>query len=516
MSMSKLLLGIDLGTSGVKAGIYDTDGGLLGIGRACSYTFYSPKAGWAQSDPEKWWRDIAGAIRRACDETGLDGHDIGAVGISVFFPTVIPMDAGGKALYPAILYNDQRSLSQVRAIEEAIPRSEYEEITGNVLAPGTCAATSMAWLRDEKPEIYDKADVIGFANTYVACRLTGALYTDPITVSISGLVDIREPWQWSEGLCRRLSLEHGLLPPVAGACEVIGTVTKIAAEETGLAPGTPVVCGCGDAAASSVGAGAVSEGTVVDVCGITDCITMPLAQPTGDRRWINCAYICQGTWIGIGTATSSGLSVEWFQREFAAPRATDAIERGGDVPINRLAASSRLESSRLLYLPYLQGERTPVWDPRARGMFVGLSLATTTGDMARAVLEGTAFAFREIIDCLQTVSATPISEIRAVGGGTQNALWMQIKADVLGRPLDVLAFQETGSLGAALLAGLGSGIYSSFEEVGRVARKAVGTERLDPDSSDKARYDDLFGLYQKLYPQTREIMHALSDMALPD
>ena len=509
--MDKPLLGIDLGTSGVKVGIYSGSGRLLGFGRASSYTFYSPKPGWAQSDPEKWWHAIACAIRMACLDSGVAGHDIGAVGVSVFFPTVIPMDSNGEALYPGILYNDQRSLAQVDAIEQAVSREEYQDIIGNVLVPGTCAVTSMAWLRDEEPGIYSRAAVLGFANTYVNCKLTGEMFTDPVTVSISGLVDINHPWRWSEPLCEKLSIAAERLPKVAGAADVIGTVARSAASETGLKVGTPVVCGCGDAAASAVGAGAVREGTVVDVAGTTDCVTMPLSKPTKDRRWINCAFICKGTWFGIGSATSSGISVEWFEREFAPAGRSQAGSK--KVPISQIASAGESGNSRLIYLPYLQGERTPVWDPRARGLFVGLSVSTTLSDMALAVLEGTAFAFRDIIDCLQKITKRTISEIRVVGGGTRNELWMQTKADVLGRALDLIEFQETGSLGAALLAGLGAGVYRSLDEAAGVVRETLGVRRIEPNLSKIAPYSRLFAIYKKLYPQTVEIMHSLSNLS---
>ncbi len=504
-TMNKLLLGIDLGTSGVKVGIYTPEGSLLGIGRSSPYTFYAPKPGWAESNPELWWQGIVAAIQASCREAGVKGDAISAIGLSVFYPSVVAMDSQGKSLYPALLYCDQRSLKQVEDIESLISREEYQKIVGNVLVPGTCAVTSLTWLRDEQPGVYKAAQVLGFGNTYITGRLTGNYYTDPTMASVTGLTDINNPYQWSENLCERLSIDKSRLPDISGSAEVIGEVSKSASDETGMKAGTPVVCGCGDVVASAFGAGALDEGTVVYVAGSTDCVAIPFSRPTDDRRWINSAYIRKESWLGIGTMTSSGVSVDWFSREFFHEQRSEAIERMTD-----FAASSKPGANGLLYLPYLQGERTPVWDPLARGIFIGLSSSTTRKELARAVFEGTALGLRDVMMCLEEIKGRPVTEILAVGGGTQNALWNQIKADVLQKPLDVLDFQETGSLGAALLAGVGTHIYSSFQEASGVARKIIGIRRIEPNPALRDVYDELFSIYKKLYPQTRKIFHSLA------
>jgi xylulokinase len=203
--------------------------------------------------------------------------------------------------------------------------------------------------------------------------------------------------------------------------------------------------------------------------------------------------------------SSTGTAIDWFSREFFHEQASLSIEQMTD-----FASSTKPGANGILFLPYLQGERTPVWDPLARGIFIGLSSSTTRKELARAVFEGTALGLRDVMMCLEEIRGAPVTEIRAVGGGTQNDLWNQIKADVLQKPLDVLDFQETGSLGAALLAGVGTKIYSSFQEASRVAREMIGTRRIEPNPALKDVYDELFSLYRKLYPQTREILHSLA------
>jgi xylulokinase len=503
--MEGLLLGIDLGTSGVKTGVYDPAGRLLAIGRASFPPFHSPRPGWAESDPLSWWKAVVSSIREACSEGSISGESIGGVGLSVFFPAIIPLDSRGNVLHPALLYNDQRSHRQVEDILERIPREEYEEITGNVLVPGTSAVTSIAWLRDEQPRVYDSAEVFAFANTFITSRFTGEYTTDPTMASLSGLSDVSDFRKWSAYLCDAIPMDIQRLPGIAGSAEVIGEIRQSAAEETGLKEGTPVVCGCGDAVASSFGAGAYKEGDLVYIAGSSDCVTSPLERPTRDRRLANLAFVAKDCWFAMGAATSTGSSVDWFIRNFTDSESGDAYGE-----MIELARSCRPGSNGLLFLPYLQGERTPVWDPLARGMFVGLSIATTKNELARAVYEGTAFALKDVIQCLEGILTSEKTEIRAVGGGTKNPFWNQIKADVLQKPLDVIQFKETGSLGAALLAGIGTGVYESALEAVGIARGVSHARRVEPDRSRRDHYDELYSVYIEVYPQMKGILHRLS------
>jgi xylulokinase len=220
---------------------------------------------------------------------------------------------------------------------------------------------------------------------------------------------------------------------------------------------------------------------------------------------VNATHVPRGLWLAIGTATSSGVSVEWFVRELLESSGSAGLQE-----LTALAESSALGSNRVVYLPYLQGERTPIWDPAARGCFFGLSSTTTRGDLARAVLEGTAFGLKHILDSLEEVAGGPVDEIRTVGGGTKNPLWNQIKADVLRKPLAVLEFQETSSLGAALLGGMGIGLYGSLEAAAAVARSANSARRVEPDEGRAARYDELLDVFTELYPATRTLAHRLA------
>jgi len=516
VSGSGLMLGIDLGTSGVKAAVFTSEGLLLGIDRS-PYSVDSPRPGWAQTDPEKWWRGTCEAIRGACGSAGISPSEIAAVGLSVLFPAVMPVDRTGKALHPAILYSDQRSVAEVRAIEAVIPRGEYQSLTGNMLAPGNCAAASILWLRSHAPEAFAGSRV-AWANTFLLHRLTGSFATDPSMVSLSGLADVRDPLRWSDGLCGRLGIALEALPEIRGSAEAAGAVCEAAHTETGLRVGVPVACGCGDTPASTFGAGARSPGDVVYSAGSTDCVTTLLSHPSRDPRWVTCAFPAGPPWCAIGTTTSSGASVAWFCREILASEGP-----GGREQLSLLAGRSPPGANGLLFLPYLQGERTPLWDPRARGTFFGLSAATSRADMARAVLEGTALGLRAVIDGLPEVGGDKSGDasgelagdaagpIRLVGGGAADGLWNRIKADALGRALAVSSFQETGVLGAALLGGIGAGVVGSFVEASRIAGSRGTPTTVEPDPEAARLYGELYGLFRDLYDRSKEIAHSLAD-----
>ncbi len=501
-----MLLGIDLGTSGVKAGLFDRTGRLLGLGRGTGYRFRSPKPGWAECDAGDWWTAIVAAVRSAlaaADRTG-DGA-VEGIGLSSFFPTLIPMADDGRPLGPGILYCDQRSLDQARAILRLVPKRRYERITGNRLAVGNSAVLSIHWLRDNAPDQYGAARVFAFANTMVVRRLTGEIATDWTTASLSGLVDIADPSRWDAALCAKLGVALAKLPPILGPAEPAGRLTASAAADLGLPDGIPVVCGAGDTVASAFGAGLLEPGGLLYSAGTTDNLSLVLRRPGRDRDWVNVGHVQRGRWLCIGANASGGLSLDWFAREVigreGAPGVEEALRLAADAP-----------SGGLVFLPYLQGERAPVWDPRARGLFLGLTAGTTRGAMARAVLEGAAFSVRHLLESLERMTGSRVASLPAVGGGTRSIVGNRIRADILQRPLDVLRFQETAALGAALMAGIGAGVYGSLSAAADAVGGIQATDRVEPDRGRAAAYDRLYRVYREAYGRTRELMHELAQV----
>ncbi|NLW50676.1 MAG: hypothetical protein GXY85_07490 [Candidatus Brocadiaceae bacterium] len=501
--MAPLLLGLDVGTSAVKAGVFTDSGRLLGLGRA-GHAVQSPAPGWTQCKPQDWWHGVVAALHAACAAASVRPDELAAVGLGTLFPCVVPLDAAGRALHPAILYSDLRSTRQVHAVERAVGRRLYERMTGNRLVPGTCAATSLMWLRDERTDAYRRAHTLGFANTFVTARLTGRFFTDPSHAAISGLTDIRDPWRWSDDLCALLRVDVARLPPILGSGEAAGAVTRKAADATGLRPGTPVACGAGDVPAGVLGAGGHSADTLIYIAGTTDCTALPTRRPAEEPRCANSAYVPREAWLSIGTTTSSGAAAAWAAREVSGL----ALEE-----MTSLADSAAPGAGGVVFLPYLQGERTPVWDPLARGALLGLTSSTTRADIARAIFEGVAFALRQLVECADAIAPAPLRHIRAVGGPTANAFLNQLKADVLARPLGVAALQETGALGAALLGGMAAGVYGSFGEAVACAEALVDVHTFEPDPARTAAYAEVYRVYADAYAATRDLTHRLA--ALP-
>ncbi len=495
-----LLLGIDVGTSAVKAGIFTATGELRGLGRI-AYPVCHPHPGWAECDPEVWWSALCRALRAACRAARCRPSDLRGVGVGVLFPCVTPLDAAGRSLYPALLYNDQRSLPQIRHLLRRLPRAQYERRTGNVIMPGTSAVTSLRWLLDEQPVAMKAARWFGWTSTCVTSRLTGEFAVDGSMAALSGLVRAEDPWQWDPVLCDVAGVPPDKLPPIRAVADIIGTVSAAAARATGLRPGTPVICGCGDVPAAAFGAGVRDGAELAYVAGSTDCVSWPRTSPAPGLTWVNCAYLRPGNWLAIGTSTSAGVSVDWFCREVLGTPGPAGVKA-----MTALARQSPAGSHGVVFLPYLQGERTPVWDPQAQGLFFGVRSSTTRADLARAVFEGTAFALRDILQSLAARDSGPPPLIRAVGGCTANTLWNQVKSDVLGCELRIPDFQATGILGAALPAGVASGAHASLAAASAVARAAIGTKPVLPDPQTAEVYADRFAVYRQLYPRLRRVM----------
>jgi xylulokinase len=485
------LLGIDVGTSGVRACLFRPDGTLLGAGRVpCAVS--RPRPGWAEVDPELWWRGFLEALAAARAEAGVAPAAIRGVGLSTLFPTLIPMDAAGDPLGPAILYCDQRSTAQAEGLRASGAAAVLEAKTSNRVAPGTFALTSLLWLRDEQPDLYRRAAWFGSVNALFSMRLAGVFCTDYSAGLLFGLVEARNPAAWSGDLAALVDVDPGKLPPLRAPGARVGEVTRQGARLTGLAEGTPVAAGAGDAAAAPFGGGCTAPGDLLYTTGSSDCLSCVIGAPQTSRLFPNPGYLGADTWLSVGTSTSTGAAVDWFAEQFLGEASGAAVAR---------AAEGAAPGARgVTFLPYLQGERTPVWDADARGAFTGLSMGSTRADLARAVLEGTAFALRQIVEAMEREGGVAIPRLPTCGGGAKNALWNRIKADVTGKPLDVFTFQEFSALGAAMLGGTAAGVYASAQEAVECTQSVRATEPVEPDPRAREAYEEPFRRYAALYP----------------
>jgi len=488
--MPELILAHDLGTTGNKASLFDPQGDVLASVSEAYDTDY-PRPGWAEQSAEDWWRAALVATRRLLAESGRDPADIAAVSFSGQMMACLPVDGDGTPLRPAIIWADQRAEEQAALLAERVGRERVYRFTGHRASASYTAAKAM-WLRDHEPDVFRHTRRLLQAKDYVAHRLTGEYATDYSDASGTNLFDLRAR-RWSGEILQAIELDPGLLPPALPSATVMGTVTQRAAEETGLCSGTSVVIGGGDGACATAGAGVVGAGDAYCYIGSSSWIAFVSREPLYDpaQRTFTFAHLDPDYLFPTGTMQCAGGSFDWLER---------LLRTGGHHPahdrLEAAAADVPPGAGGLLFLPYLMGERSPHWNPHARGAFVGLSMAHGRAEMARAVLEGVAYNLRIILDALREQGA-PIAALRVIGGGARSPVWRQVLADVLGLPLlRPHLLVEATSLGAAIAGGVGSGLYSGYHVVGDLVRVMPGEE---PRPAASRQYDDLYALFQDTY-----------------
>ncbi|MBI3360116.1 MAG: xylulokinase [Chloroflexi bacterium] len=508
--MKTFLLAHDLGTTGNKATLFD-DGGRLIASAFSGYQVHYPQPTWAEQDPGDWWRAIVETTRRLLTESRVPPGDIAVVSFSGQMMGCLPVDAAGRPLRRCIIWADQRAVAQAARLAERVGEERVYRITGHRISP-TYSGPKIMWVRENEPQVFAQAHKFLHVKDYIAHRMTGAFVTDRSDASGMNLYDL-DDGAWSEEILDAVDLDPGLLPEVHDSTDAIGKVTREAADELGLKTGTPVVIGGGDGASAAVGAGAVAEGTAYNYVGSSSWVSFAAPHPIYDagRRIFNWAHMVPGVFAPCGTMQSAGGSYQWLKREVCWIEGREAEETGVDVYeiMNRHAAESVPGAHGLLFLPYLQGERSPHWNPRARGGFVGLQITHTRADLIRAVLEGISMNLRTILQSFLDAGAK-IDEITLIGGGVKGALWRRILADVFGRPVLVpRLLDEATSLGAAVAGGVGVGLFEDFSAVNRFIEIV---DRHEPDPAARAVYDRVYPAFLAAYDALVPVFDRLHDL----
>ncbi len=502
---SPLLLGIDLGTSSVKALCVTPGGDVVGSGSA-EYPVLNPQATFAEQEPRAWWEATQAAVRAAVAGRGAD---VTAIGLSGQMHGTVLLDDAGALLGNAIIWPDQRSAAQVRALTDTVGAERLVQIAGSPVATGFQAAT-LLWLRSERPALFARIDMVLTPKDWLRLQLTGQVATDAGDGSGTLLLDVQTR-AWSPLLLDAVGIAHSQLPPLRPATDVAGGLLPAIAAALGLRSGTPVVVGSSDTACGLLGAGAVEGNTLVVNLSTGGQLVRPAAEPAVDprgRMHTFCAAFepqpdCAG-WYQMGATLNVGMALRWLRTNVLGWTGDEAYAR-----MTAAAAEAPLGAGGLLFLPYLVGERTPLLDAAARAAFVGLTAAHGQPHLTRAVLEGATFACFDAWRVLMEVDPAgdgPPRELVLAGGGARSALWRQIVADVFGVAVRRLLVTEQSALGAALLAGHGAGLF----DAARTAREWVRLgDPLAPNPAHHERYAELFALYQQAYIANRELMHAL-------
>jgi xylulokinase len=494
-----LLLGIDIGTTGTRALLIDEAGRVVGSAVA-EYPLYTPHPQWAEQDPIDWWKATCEATRTALARAGVHGSEVGGVGLSGQMHGVVLLDESDKVLRPSIIWADQRSQAQCDWITEQVGADQLIELTCNPALTGF-SAPKLLWIRDNEPEIYEKGRKFLLPKDYIRLKLTGEYASEVSDASGTTLFNVRQR-DWSPEVLSALGVDRDLLPDVYESPVVSGKVNAAAAEATGLAEGTPVVGGAGDQAAGAVGNGVVSTGILSSTIGTSGVLFAftdePVLDPKG--RMQSFCHAVPGKWHVMGVTQGAGLSLRWFRDNFAGSEMLVSNLTGVDpyVLLGMEAEQASVGSEGLLFLPYLMGERAPHLDPDAKGVFFGLTARHTRLEMVRSVFEGVAYSLRDSMEIIRQEMSIPVEQVRASGGGGRSALWRQIQADVFNTEMVTINVAEGPAYGVALLAGVGTGNWSSVEEA---CTQSIHVEQSTPPIAENvAIYERFYPIYCGLYP----------------
>ncbi len=503
------LLGIDLGTSGVKALLIREDGTAL-ASATVEYPLSTPRPLWSEQDPADWWRGVCEATRAVLAQARLTGSDIRAIGLSGQMHGLTLLDKSGEVLRPAILWNDQRTSAQCDEITRlAGGKRRVLELTANVVLPGF-TAPKILWVRENEPEVYARVAHVLLPKDYIRYKLSGEFATEVSDASGMSVFDVRNR-TWSDEMLRALDIPREWMPRCAESHEVTAHVSATAATEIGLAPGTPIVGGGGDNAAGAVGNGVVREGIVSASIG-TSGVVFATAEKFAMEPEGNLHAFCHAipaTWHMMGVMLSAGGSLRWHRDVISRGRegiGDSRLENGVHVerPISyddlmADVASVSPGAEGLIFLPYLTGERCPYPDPLARGAFIGLTLRHTQAHLTRAVVEGITYGLADSLTLIRGLGVR-INEVRAIGGGARSAVWRQMLADVFDAEITLINSSEGGAFGVALLAGVGSGVWGSTREACDATLKV--TTRVEPskDAAIRERYAETYARYREMYP----------------
>lgn len=498
------VIGIDIGTSGTRAVLFDEDLNIISSASQ-EYPLYQPQNGWAEQNPEDWANAAINTIKTIMTSSGIDKGRVKAIGLSGQMHGLVMLDEDNLVIRPAIIWADQRTERECDEITEKVGREKLIEITANPALTGF-TASKILWVKNNEPDNYARCKHILLPKDYVRFILTGVYATDVSDASGMQLLDVPKR-QWSDEILEILEIDREKLAKVYESPEITGRIKGSIAEETGLKEGTVVVAGAGDNAAAAVGTGVVTDGSAFTTIGTSGVVYAHSSKvhidPQGRVHTFCCAV--PNSWHVMGVTQAAGLSLKWLRDNIY--KGTDSSEDISYDLINRDIEDIEIGSEKLLYLPYLMGERTPHLDPNARGVFFGLSAKHNKKNLARSVMEGVSFSLRDCYDILLEMGLK-IDEMMITGGGARSRVWIQMLADVFNCSVRTIESEEGASLGAAILAGVGAGIFDSVESA---CEKYIRKGReIKPDKENHGMYNKYYEIYGELYRNLKDSFKELN------
>ena len=498
--MRDLLLGIDIGTSSCKVAVFAADGTVV-TAKNAEYEVFRPHQSWAEQDPEDWVSGVYDCIRRVFAETDVKPEEIKGIGVDGQSWSAVAIDKDGKVLINTPIWMDMRAQDICDRLNKEIGEEAIFDLSGNPMKP-SYTTPKIIWYKENHPEIYGKIDKILQSNSFLVYRLTNEISQDVSMGYGLHCFDMRKA-EWDLDMAKSLGIPADFLPPIYKCTDVVGKVTEEAAKITGLKAGTPVVAGGLDAACGTLGAGVAKAGETQEQGGQAGGMSICIDEYAADPRLILSFHVVPDVWLLQGGTTGGGGVMRWFEQNFADYERNNGSGKSSLVQLNEIAEKVPAGSEGLVFLPYMSGERTPIWDPDAKGVFYGLDFSKTKGHFVRACMEGVAFALRHNLEVAAAAGAS-VNELKAMGGSANSLLWTQIKADVTGKKITVPASDTATTLGAAILAGVGVGIYGSCAEA--TARTVHTTRTHEPDLANKEVYDKRYSIYLEIYEQLKDTM----------
>ena len=487
-------LGMDVGTGGTRAVVVDGEGKLIAGASSEHAPFKTAHPGWAEQDPEDWWRAAQEAIRGALAAAPEPRQPIAAIGLTGQMHGAVMLDENGAVLRPALIWCDTRTQPQCDWLTNKIGYDRLIELTCNPAMPNF-TLTKLLWVKEHEPHIFAKIRHIVCPNDYVRYRLTGEFAIDVQEASGTLLLDVTHR-RWSREVAEAAGIPESWLPRVFESPEVCARISETAAGLTGLNAGTPVVAGAGDQGAGAVGMGILEPGSVSATIGTSGVVFAATATPTKDPkgRLHTFCHAVPGLWHVMGVTQSAGLSLRWLKETFFAGSNYDEL--------SALAEKIPAGSEGLEWAPYLLGERTPHLDPQVRAAFAGISSVHTAPHFVRAVLEGVAYSLKDTFTLFAELGI-PVSAILLGGGGARGPLWRRIQAGIYGQPVEVLVAEEGGAFGCALMAGVGAGHCKDLNEA--CGQGIEVAQRIEPEAAEVQASKAGYAAWTKLYPALKSL-----------
>lgn len=500
--MEQYLLGIDIGTSACKIAVFNREGKVIATANG-DYPVYYPHPGWAEQNPDEWWTAVCGAIKGILQKGNVLPEQIAGVGIDGQSWSAIPMDKDGNVLTNTPIWMDTRAADICEELNEKIGADKIFQLSGNSLQPSYSTA-KIIWYQRNLPDVYERTHKVLQSNSYIAYRLTGE-FTQELSQGYGLHCFDMRTGTWNEEMGKKLGIPRELLPDIYPCHEVVGTVTAKASRECGLAVGTPVVAGGLDAACGTLGAGVIHPGETQEQGGQAGGMSICTDTYKADPRLILSYHVIPGHWLLQGGTTGGGGVMRWMEKQFGDYEREEGKRQGKNslVLFNEMAEKVAPGSDGLVFLPYMSGERSPIWDPNAKGVFYGLDFSKTKAHFIRSAMEGVAYSLKHNLDVAKEAGAE-VSVLRSMGGSANSLLWTQIKSDITGKPIIVPSSDTATTLGAVILAGVGVGMYKNFEEA---AALTVENKRShEPNLQNTQTYEKNYQVYLELYNNLKGTM----------